>query len=79
MLSSAVTAKGQVTIPRKIRALLHIKMGDKISFKVEDDHAVLQKKINNIEAAFGLIKSTHSVSLNDMETAIRKGVNRDRH
>ena len=34
---------------------------------------VLKQKINNIQAAFGLIKAKRGASLEDMENGIRKG------
>jgi len=77
MLYSAVTTKGQVTIPGEIRRRLHIKPGDKVAFNIENDHAVLKRKISDIKAAFGLVKVKHSVSLEDMENAILKGASSD--
>jgi antitoxin PrlF len=77
MLYSAVTTKGQVTIPREIRRQLHIKAGDRVAFKIEDHHAILKRKINNIQAAFGLIKAKRGASLEDMENGIRKGASDD--
>lgn len=73
MLSSAVTTKGQVTIPSAIREKLHIHPGDKISFTIEDNRVVITRKINDITAAFGLIKSDKTATLTDMENAIKKG------
>lgn len=78
MLSSTITTKGQVTIPYEIRQQLHLKPGDKVAFIVEEGHVILSGKINNIEAAFGLVKSKRSVSLSQMEKAIKKGGGDDR-
>jgi len=38
---STVTTKGQVTIPKEIRDLLHILPNDKVDFIVEEGRAVL--------------------------------------
>lgn len=73
MLTSALTSKGQVTIPNKIRKQLKLHPGDRVGFIIEDDHVVLVRKFNNIKAAFGLITPKKSVSLEEMERAIRKG------
>jgi AbrB family looped-hinge helix DNA binding protein len=72
MLSSSLTSKGQVTIPIEIRQQLGLHSGDKIGFVIEDDHIVLFRKVNNIEAAFGICQSKRTASLKDMEKAIRK-------
>lgn len=73
MLTSAVTSKGQVTIPSDIRRQLHLHPGDKVGFVMEDDHVVLFRKEKNIKAAFGILKPKRSASLKQMEKAIRKG------
>ena len=73
MNSSALTVKGQVTIPVDIRKQLGLHPGDKIAFLIEDDHAVLFRKESNIEAAFGICHPKTSASLKDIEDAVRKG------
>ncbi len=73
MLSSSITTKGQVTIPYAIRQQLHLKPGDKVAFTVEDNHVILTHKIDDVEAAFGLVKAKRSVSIEQMEEVIRKG------
>ncbi len=72
MNSSALTVKGQVTIPAVIRKKLGLHPGDKIGFLIEDNHVVLYRKESNIEAAFGICHPKTSVSLKDMEEVIRK-------
>lgn len=67
---SALTSKGQVTIPAEIRKALQLHTGDKIGFLLEDGHVILFKKIENIEAAFGICKPKRTASLNDIEKAI---------
>ena len=72
MNSSALTAKGQITIPVDIRKQLGLHPGDKIGFLIEDDHVVLFRKESNIEAAFGICHPKTSASLEDMEDIVRK-------
>ena len=48
MNSSALTVKGQVTIPVDIRNQLGLHPGDKIGFIIEDDHVFLFRKESNI-------------------------------
>jgi antitoxin PrlF len=78
MLSSALTTKGQVTIPNQIRQRLKLRPGDKVGFAIEDDHVVLFRKINDVRAAFGLYQAKHGVSLEEMEQAIRRRGKHDR-
>ena len=73
MHSSALTVKGQVTIPADIRKQLGLHPGDKIGFAIEDDHVILFRKENNIEAAFGLCHPKTSASLQDIDEATKKG------
>lgn len=70
MRSSALTTKGQVTIPSEMRQQLQLQPGDKIGFLLEDGHIILFKKLDNIEAAFGICKPKKTASLKDIEDAI---------
>jgi len=72
MLNSIVTQKGQVTIPAKIRASLHIQPGDVIRFIQKDHHIELKKKKTDISESFGIIKAKKGVSLKDMENTVSK-------
>ena len=72
MHSSALTIKGQITIPSEIRKQLGLHPGDKIGFFIQDDHIVLFRKENNIEAAFGIHHSKKSVSLQEIDKTIRE-------
>ena len=40
-----VTQKGQVTIPRQIRAMLSINTGDEVVFEMDKNQVVLKKKM----------------------------------
>jgi antitoxin PrlF len=41
--TSRLSSKGQVTIPREIRAALHLEPGDLVVYEVKDDKAILQR------------------------------------
>lgn len=71
MLTSTVTVKGQVTIPVEIRRLLNLQAGDQVAFIIDNDRIALERRERRIEAAFGLLKTERSVSLEEMEQAIR--------
>lgn len=38
--TSTLTSKGQVTIPKAVRELLHLHSGDRVEFRVEEGEAV---------------------------------------
>jgi AbrB family looped-hinge helix DNA binding protein len=42
-ITSRITAKGQVTVPKKVREKLGIKIGDAISYEVREDSAVIKR------------------------------------
>jgi antitoxin PrlF len=44
-ISSQLTQKYQATIPRKIRDLLGLIQGDKISFEIEGDKVIVKKAV----------------------------------
>jgi antitoxin PrlF len=70
MLSSAVTTKGQVTVPAEMREKLGIKPGDRVGFIEEKGRLILQPQPQGMAAAFGILKSKKPVSLNEMDEAI---------
>ena len=43
MLLSKLTSKGQATIPAEIRHALHLKSGDRITFVIQDNKAIISK------------------------------------
>jgi antitoxin PrlF len=43
MIASKLTAKGQTTIPRSIRAALRLKEGDELAYVIEDKRVILMK------------------------------------
>ena len=42
-VSAKLTSKGQLTVPRAVREALHLEEGDRVTFRVEGDHAVLAR------------------------------------
>ena len=71
MGSSSITSKGQVTIPVEVRRELNLKAGDRVAFYLEDGKVVLKPVIRKPDAAFGLKRAARSVSLEEMERAVR--------
>ena len=56
MSISTLTSKGQVTIPKTVRERLHLRTGDKLDFRVEEDGTIrvcpIARKVSEI---FGLL------------------------
>lgn len=73
MPTATVTSKGQVTIPKAVRDLMHIDAGDQIDFVVTDHGDVVLRSVSlDIRALRGLLRRprrTH-VSVEEMNTAI---------
>jgi antitoxin PrlF len=74
MNSSTVTAKGQVTIPKNIRALLKIDRGSRIEFLVDKSGTVSILPIaSDVTALKGMIaKPNKYVSIEDMNDAVQE-------
>jgi AbrB family looped-hinge helix DNA binding protein len=47
-----ITSKGQTTVPRDIRALLHIKPGDLISWEETENGAVQVKRVQPTDVEY---------------------------
>jgi antitoxin PrlF len=50
-VAAKVTSKGQVTIPKVVRDALGIAEGDRVVFRVHEDHAVLARTPNLLDLA----------------------------
>lgn len=75
MMKSRVTSKGQTTLPKDVRQSLQIERGDILRYVITGKDEVLIKKAQPVTALSGMLKrdGEASVSLDDMEHAIRKG------
>ncbi|MDR2213993.1 MAG: AbrB/MazE/SpoVT family DNA-binding domain-containing protein [Pseudomonadales bacterium] len=63
MEPTAVTSKGQVTIPKKLRQQLGIRQGSRIEFSLVGDHAEMRVKSSpagEVGKGFGLLKSSRA-------------------
>lgn len=74
MTTTAVTTKGQVTIPVAVRRALDIKPGDHVMFEHRNGEYLLKTTPSRIEDSFGLIKAKRGVSLEEMDSGIAKAV-----
>lgn len=73
MATSVLSAKGQTTIPKSIRDFLQIGPNDRISFIPMDDGTVRIVPVKSSARDLkGFFKVSHRVTLEEMDTTIRK-------
>ena len=73
-MESAITAKGQATIPKAIREHLGLKPGDRIKFFVHPNGSVVLLPKLPASALRGFLKSRKpAVTIEEMEEAITSG------
>jgi len=72
-MESALTVKGQMTIPKAIREHLRLKPGDKVKFFVHPDGTVVLLPKLPVSALRGMLKTTKHATLADMDEAIAAG------
>ena len=77
-MESAITSKGQATIPKVIRDHLHLKPGDRIKFFVHPNGTVFLLPKVPVSALRGMVKSSRRATLAEMEEAIAAGAT-ERH
>jgi AbrB family looped-hinge helix DNA binding protein len=74
-----VTSKGQITLPKAVREVLHLDTGDRVEFAIRDDGVVeLRPETGDLLALAGSLKPAKGrhASLDDMQEAIRRGGSR---
>lgn len=71
-MESAITVKGQATIPKAIREHLRLKPGDRVKFFVHPDGTVVLLPKLPASALRGIVKSRHRrpVSVAEMAGAV---------
>jgi AbrB family looped-hinge helix DNA binding protein len=74
-MESALTVKGQATIPKAIREHLHLKPGDRVKFFVHPDGSVVLLPKLPAPALRGIVKSRRSrpVTIAEMSEAAAEG------
>ncbi len=73
MSAATITSKGQITIPKDVRARLGLHSGDKIDFIFEDDDRVsfipVTKSVTSLK---GIVpKPDKAVSIEDMAATVK--------
>ena len=77
-MESALSMKGQTTIPKAIRDHLHLQPGDRIKFFLHPDGSVVILPKIPVSKLKGVVKASRRVFLEDMETAIGEGATNGR-
>jgi AbrB family looped-hinge helix DNA binding protein len=74
-MESAITVKGQATIPKAIRKHLRLKPGDRVKFFVHPDGSVVLLPKVSASALRGIIKSSRRrpVTIGEMTDAAAEG------
>ncbi len=73
-MESAITSKGQATIPKAIREHLHLKPGDRVKFFVHPNGTVFLLPKLPVLALRGIVKSSRRATLEEMDRAIAAGI-----
>jgi len=76
---TTITSKGQVTIPKQVRDELHLRTGDRVDFRIEQDGSVrllpLSTRVADVFAAFEH-KATAAKSVAEMNQDVAKSLSR---
>ena len=79
MIESAITSKGQTTLPKVVREALGVRDGDRVRYVIFNDE-VRVLPVRPISRLFGVLQhSGPAITLGEMEQAITSGAcERDR-
>jgi antitoxin PrlF len=73
-MQSAITTKGQATIPKAVRDHLHLKPGDRVKFFIHPDGSVVVLPIIPVAQLRGMLKQgARPATLEEMDEAIAAG------
>lgn len=72
-IQATVTSKGQITLPKALRDLLHLKAGDRVEFIIEGDDSVrMVPRTASVTRLRGMLPAPKDpVSLEAMDEAIQ--------
>ena len=78
MPTATITSKGQITLPKEIRARLRLGEGDRVAFRERPDGSiVLEPETLDVLSLEGRIRPrVRGVTLEDMDAAVRRAVTR---
>ena len=73
-MESALTSKGQVTIPKEAREHLGLKPGDRVKFFIQPDGRLVILPTLPVTAIRGVLRTKKRASLADMDAAVERGM-----
>ena len=75
MESSAITSRGQTTVPAKVRAALGLKPGDKVRYLILENGDVYLQRSRSVRELKGLLHrpGQKPMTLEEIDDAIAKG------
>ena len=73
MIESAITSKGQTTLPKVVREALGVRAGDRVRYVIFDDEVRILP-VCPVNRLFGVLQNTGpAVTLEEMEQAVISG------
>lgn len=75
MTQATITSKGQITIPKIVRDVLHLHTGDRVDFVVTDSgEAIIRPVSQSVDDVFGMLSSTtrSTRTVEEINTSLRK-------
>lgn len=72
-MESALTVKGQATIPKAIREHLRLKPGDRVKFFLHPDGTVFLLPKRPVSVLRGIVKPRRPVTIEEMNAAAAEG------
>lgn len=72
-MESAITSKGQATIPKSVRDHLRLEPGDRVKFFIHPDGTVVLLPKLPARAARGMLKAKRRLTVAQMNDAIASG------
>lgn len=76
MIESAITSRGQTTLPKSVRKALGVVSGNRVRYVILDDNQVRLLPVRPLARLFGAYEHEGPpVSLQDMERAVADGAN----
>ena len=77
MIQSAITSKGQTTLPKPVREALGVQSGDRVRYAILENNEVRIIPVRPISRLFGSLKyKGKPKSLEEMQRAIVEGATR---
>jgi AbrB family looped-hinge helix DNA binding protein len=74
MSQATITSKGQITIPKDVRNILHLESGSKVDFFINDNgEAVMRSLSKTTEDVFGILSSPkrRKISIREIDRKLK--------